>query len=241
MLKRLTLTALIVITLVALAAPAAAQGPQPERVEVEAADGLILVGHYYAPPASENEAGSPAVLLMHHGGGQKEAWIDLFPFLFEAGYSVLTVDLRAHGETGGDDDWVLAEDDTQRWLAWLRDQPGIDPDAVSIVGASLGADIGLRVMADDPQLVTLVGLSVLLDALGINTEEAVVAIGDRPLFLVFAQRVEAEALTAVTLLAASQGDVQLRLYNTTACCTYLIMMEDDLAPAIIDWLDFYSR
>lgn len=239
MLKRLIPAALILIVLLALIPPAAAQSPQGERVELEAVDGLTLVGLYYAPPDSAEP--QPAVLLQHHYGSVKEAWLDFIPTLLDAGYGVLTVDLRGHGETGSDMEWTLAEDDTQRWLDWLRAQPGVDPDRISLVGSSIGADVGIRVMVTDERLVTLVGLSMLLDAEGVMTEEAVKAIGKRPLFLVAGRGVEAEAHAAITLLQAAQGYTQLRLYDTSACCQFLLMIEDDLSAAIITWLDTYSR
>jgi pimeloyl-ACP methyl ester carboxylesterase len=223
------------IALLAQSVPAGAQG-SPERIELEAADGLILVGAYYAPAKDR----APGVLLMHHSGSQKESWIDFIPVLQEAGYAVLTVDLRGHGETGGEVDWTLAEDDALRWLAWLRDQPGIDPAQISIVGASIGADVGLRVMAQDEQLVTLVGLSVGLNVQDVNTEEAVAALGARPLYLVAGQGAVEEANAVRTLLALAEGDIQTRLYDNDACCTFLFMLERDLAPSIIAWLDGHN-
>jgi pimeloyl-ACP methyl ester carboxylesterase len=238
MIKRLTVLVSCMIVLFALAVPAAAQDtpPQPQRVEVEASDGLVLVGTYYAPA----ESGAPAVLLMHHSGSRKEAWIDFIPFLLDAGYATLAVDLRGHGETRGRTDWTLAEDDAHRWLAWLRDQPDVDPDRVSIVGASIGADLGLRVMAADERLVTLVGLSALLDAQGVFTEEAVAAIGPRPLYLIAGQGAEDEANAIRTLIQVAEGDFQARLYDNGACCTFLFLFEDDLAPSIITWLDTHN-
>jgi hypothetical protein len=50
-----------------------------------------------------------------------------------------------------------------------------------------------------------------------------------------------EADAARQLLQVAQGDIQVRLYNSSACCTYLLMLEDDLAPSIITWLDVHNR
>lgn len=237
------ITALLLIALVAWGVPAGAQGNPPgDRVEITASDGLTLVGTYYAPdaPAASGTA-APAVLLMHHWDGVKEVWIDLVPALVRAGYAVLTVDLRGFGETGGDPDVVLMEQDAHLWLEWLRAQPGVDPDGVSITGSSTGADIGLRVMAEDERLVTLVGLSVLLDVNGILTKPAVEALGERPIYLVAAHGQPAEAEAIRELLAVAQGDIQVRLYEGSACCTFLFMLEHDLIPSIVSWLDVHTR
>ncbi|NDJ77548.1 MAG: alpha/beta fold hydrolase [Chloroflexi bacterium] len=238
--RLVTLGLLLSMTVVAVFAalpPAAAQGDF-ERVELEAADGLVLVGNYYAQP--EGEELMPAVLLAHHGSSRKEAWIDFIPVVYDAGYAVLTIDQRGHGDTGGGMVPELGKNDILLWLEWLRDQPGVDPDRVSIVGASLGADLGLLAMAEDERVPTLVGISVLTQIEDIDTASAVEAIGERPLFLIGGQRAGGEAEAIHTLLPLAAGDIQVRLYDTTACCTFLIMMNDDLAPAIIDWLNTHG-
>ena len=213
-----------------------AQGSQPQRVEIEAADGLILVGSYYAPA----ETGSPALLLMHHGGGQKENWIDFIPVALDAGYAVLTVDLRGHGETGGEVDLIQTIDDSHLWLAWLRDQADVDPARVSIVGASMGGDVGVNVMAEDPDLVTIVSISPLLELENITTSEAVTAIGDRPVFFIAGNGAVEDAEATRTLFALAQGEAQALLVDSDACCTYLFMLDRDLIPTIIGWLDRYN-
>ena len=197
---------LIIVVLLTLAQPgalppAAAQGPETVTI-TNRTDDQPLVGLYYAAP----EPDSPAVLLMHHGGGRKEAWIDLIPLLQEAGYATLTVDLRGHGETGGSFNGDLAQEDAHLWIEWLRAQPDIDPDHVSIVGASLGADVGLQVMAGDEQIVTLAALSVTLDIEGMNSKDAVEQIGPRPLFLAAALGVENEADTCLLYTSPSPRD-----------------------------------
>jgi alpha-beta hydrolase superfamily lysophospholipase len=240
MFRRLIPLLLLCVLFIALIPPAFAQAP-PERVEVEASDGLALVGHYYAPQNPGGEGGARAVLLMHHGGAQKEVWYDLVPVLLDAGYAAVTIDIRSHGETGGKQDWALAEEDVHVWLAWLRAQDGINPDKVSIVGASLGTDLGLRAMADDPQLVTLVGISPLLDAYDVILTAPAVEQIERPLFLIAGQGVEGEADAARRLMQVAQGDIQVRLYDSNACCTYFFMLERDLIPAIMAWLDYYNR
>lgn len=122
-----------------------------EKVTIRAADDLELFGLYSGTEGLEDESGLvPAVLLMHHGGSVKEKWIEFFPAFYEANYAYLAVDIREHGETGGNGEQAgTAENfisDTQLWVDWLREQDGIDSARISIIGASLGGDIGLNVM-----------------------------------------------------------------------------------------------
>jgi predicted acyl esterase len=217
--------------------PAAAQGPTPERVEITAPDGIVLVGSYYAPPENADDP-ARALLLMHHSGSKKETFIDFIPIAQDAGYALVTVDLRGYGESGGEtSDWQSMESDAHLWLAWLREQPGIDPDRVSIVGSSIGGDLGLRVMVKDEALRTVVSLSPRLDVNGLTTADAVEAMGARPIFFAAGQGDELDAEATHALFALATGDVQARLYDHGACCTTLFMLEPDLAPAVIAWLD----
>lgn len=233
---RLIPVLLTALALLIAALPASAQGGETVTI-VNPTDNLELVGLYHAPPEGEP---APAVLLMHHGGARKEVWVDLVPLLKDAGYAVLTIDIRGHGETGGSFTSALAIEDAHQWIAWLRERPDVDPVRVSIVGASLGADVGMQVMAQDQDLVTIIGISVLLEVNNMDARAAVAEFGERPVYLVAATGVPDEAEAVRTLFPVVQGEVQGRLYDNGACCTYLFMFDKHLAPSFIDWLDRYN-
>jgi len=234
-LKRPLLT--LALTALIAAAPLAAraqQTPQPQRVTLIAPDGLTLVGTF--TPAPESGA-APAALLLHMLSSRKEAWSPLMPALQEAGYAVLAIDMRGHGETGGALDWPAAEQDVHLWIDWLRAQPGVDAERVSLVGASIGSNLALRGMAHDPGVLTAVALSPGLNYRDVTTSDAVQTIGDRPVFLVAAHRdaYSDDSVKQLALLAA--GDVLIRLYPGSAHGTALFAVEGDLAPLIVSWLD----
>ncbi len=238
MLKRSLPAFLLIMALVGAALPAYAQGtPQPQRVTLNAPDGLTLVGTFASAPESGS---APAVLLLHMLGSNKESWGPLTPTLLDAGYAVLAVDMRGHGETGGPVDWPKAEQDVQLWIDWLRTQPGVDMDRVSLVGASIGSNLALRGMANDPGVVTAVALSPGLDYRDVTTSDAVQTIGTRPVFLVAAHgdAYSDDSVKQLGLLAT--GDTLIRLYGGSAHGTALFAVEDDLAPLIVNWLDAQS-
>ncbi|GAB4572284.1 MAG: hypothetical protein Kow0077_11290 [Anaerolineae bacterium] len=229
-----------------LAATAQGDGPadlpSAEPVTLAAsADGLTLVGDFYpALPVDEQETAAPAVLLLHMLGSDREAWAPLIPALHEAGYAVLAVDMRGHGETGGAQDWPLAEQDVADWLAWLRAQDGVDAERVNLVGASIGANLALRGLANDDTVVTAVALSPGLDYRGVTTEDAVAAV-TRPLMLVAGQgdRYSAESVRA--LGAALQGAGLVRFYASGLHGTQFLPQEPSLEALIIHWLDWQNR
>jgi pimeloyl-ACP methyl ester carboxylesterase len=145
---------------------------EPQRVEVAAEDGLMLVGDFYAL-ATDTDVELPTVLLMHQNQSNRQSWEPLIGPLLEAGFNVLTVDLRAHGETGGARDWEAALEDVQTWLDWLREQPTVRDSGIATVGASIGSNLALVGCANDPTCVTAIALSPGVDYFGIQKHLAV--------------------------------------------------------------------
>jgi pimeloyl-ACP methyl ester carboxylesterase len=238
---RLLISAVLVLVLIGLAAPAAAQDtPEPQRVEVTASDGLTLVGNFFPASDAADDTGAPTVLLLHQFGASKTSWGPLIPALYDAGYTLLAVDLRGHGETGGSLDWPLAEQDTQTWLDWLREQPGVDPERLSIIGSSIGSNLALRGMADDERVVTAVAISPGLDYYGVTTQDAIETIGQRPVFLATAQRDTQSSAGVKTLATVVQGDALVRIYRGNAHGVSLFS-QGDFIPMIVSWLDTHNR
>lgn len=128
---------------------------EPEIVQLPAADELILVGDYYALPDIQ----APTVLLLHGLEASRNDWAALIQPLSTAGYNVLAVDLRGHGETGGEKDWEAAVGDVQTWLDWLREQPGVQASGISIIGADLSSSLAMIGCGSDSECVTAIALA----------------------------------------------------------------------------------
>jgi pimeloyl-ACP methyl ester carboxylesterase len=213
-----------------------ASAPFFETVEITALDGLILKGDYYVA-----EEAAPTVLLLHMVGSQRNAWTPLIPELTDAGYNVLNPDFRGHGETGGIADWVAAQDDTQLWLNWLNVREEVD--SVSIVGASIGANLALINCANDAYCVTAVALSPGLDYYNVMPEDFVVnGLTEKSALLVAAYN-DRQSIDGVRQMATSAtGEIGMRLYRGAAHGTN--MFRDPLtatAPqVIINWLDEHT-
>jgi pimeloyl-ACP methyl ester carboxylesterase len=238
--RLLVITAFILV-LIAGTAPATAQATlQPQRVEIRASDDLTLVGNFFPATDAASDTGAPTVLLLHQYGANKTSWGPLIPALYDAGYTLLAVDLRGHGETGSSQDWVRARQDTQTWLGWLREQPGVDPERLSIIGSSIGSNLALRGMADDERVVTAVAISPGLNYFGVTTQDAIETIGRRPVFLITAQ-LDTQSSAGVRILATIvKGDALIRIYPGSAHGVSLFG-QADLIPMIVSWLDMQNR
>lgn len=240
------LIVLLVLAVLPISGSTQAQDtPTYERVTIMAEDDLELVGIYSGIEGLEDESGLvPAVLLMHHSSASKEKWIEFLPAFHEATYAILAIDMRGFGETEGRGEQRGTPKnhvtDTQLWIEWLREQEGIDPERISIVGASLGGDVGLNVVAQDERLVTIVTLSIGLDVADIMTAPAVAEI-EQPIFLVTGFD-DAPGLEAVqALILETQGEMQIRIFDTSLCCTFLLGFQYGLLEDVIDWLDTHNR
>jgi pimeloyl-ACP methyl ester carboxylesterase len=96
--------------------PAARAANDGEKVKFDTGDGVELHGVYYA---SDRGKRAPAVLLLHKIGGKsdQDGWDKLAKELNGAGCSVLSFDLRGHGDSTTVDPKVFwAVPDNQKWV-----------------------------------------------------------------------------------------------------------------------------
>lgn len=237
--KRITILLMLLI-LMTMASVMAQDITQSTVVEVEATDGLKLVGDYYALSTADAK---PTVTLLHMLGSTRKAWEPLLPALLDAGYNVLNVDLRGHGETGGSVDWEAAVTDVQTWLDWLRAQDSVRGDAISIVGASIGSNLALIGCANDEQCMTAVALSPGLDYRGIMPEEAVVdGLRQRSALLMAAQGDKYSADSVKTLITSAKGEVGVRLYTGSVHGTEMFTprIRERVINVIVSWLNEHT-
>lgn len=130
-----------------LAAPRVVETGRPaglpwREVRLPTANGKSLYG-WFIPAGARR----PALVVMHGWGGNAEMMLPLAAPLYAAGYSLLLVDARCHGQSDGDSFASLPRfaEDIDAALVWLAGQPEADPLALGIVGHSVGAGAALLV------------------------------------------------------------------------------------------------
>lgn len=113
----------------------------PKMVDLKSADGTLLKASYFAAAKS-----GPGVVLYHQSERTRHSWDELAAQLAAGGINVLTVDSRAHGESGGryDTDAERAaywkskwQDDLEAAIAYLIAQPGVNRDVIGAGGAGV--------------------------------------------------------------------------------------------------------
>lgn len=114
------------------------------EVAIEGPRGRRLFGWLVSSPQPV-AGGAPAVLVMHGWGANSAMMWPVVPPLHAAGFAVLLIDARCHGNS--DDEAFTSmprfAEDIAAGLAWLRLQPGIAPDRIALMGHSVGAGAAL--------------------------------------------------------------------------------------------------
>lgn len=197
-----------------------------------APDGLVLYATLYGAAVRP----APGVLLIHQEGQDRTSWGSLPARLQGEGYSVLAIDLRGHGDTGGAVDWSLAPGDVQAVLEQFSQLPGIRPGQIAVVGAGTGANLGLNACAALPGCGAAVLLSPGLDYHGITAAQGIAALGTRPTLIVSGENDRNNPADSVTLSTMAAGDHDLILIPATAHGAGLFAADPTLEKALTDWL-----
>lgn len=215
-------------------------------VRLSTRDGITLVGSYY-PPA---RGPAPAILLLHMLARDRTDWNPLAAKLQAAGWAVLSLDLRGHGESrlqGGktlhwrdfsDADFnkmVLDVEAAQEHLKGLKE---VDLNRIAIVGASIGCNIALNFASDHPQVRALVLLSPGLEYRGVLSEPAMRRYGasGRPALIVASADDPYSADSSKRLKSLAEARTTLILYPRAGHGTRMLTQERDMEGRILSWL-----
>ena len=131
-----------------LGATPAEVGLTSESLMIPTTDGVRLAA-WYVP--SRNGA---AVVLLHGAGSTRSNVLDEAVVLADAGFGVLLVDARGHGESGGramDFGWY-GEQDVAAAVEVLAARPDVDPARIGVVGLSMGGEQALGASGADRRI-----------------------------------------------------------------------------------------
>ncbi len=199
------------LTLAVIVAPAWADDPAEvvsERVTFKTADGVEVVGDFYAPKKKKHAA--PCAILVHMFPSDKSSWRPLVPYLHQKGFAVLAYDIRGAGESVlpkekglrrkySDRDVVLFRDAWQDAAAaakWLAGRDDCDAKRIVMIGASVGCSISIDYAGRNEDVLGVICLSPGTNYMDIKTLKQIGKLGKRPVLLISpeGEREEAEKL-----------------------------------------------
>ena len=153
------------LLLLLIVASSAAAQPAPRDVDITAPDGTRIKATYFAAAKP-----GPAVVLLHMCITTRQSWEPVAHQLAAAGISVLTIDNRGFGESGGaryePDNPQVQRQLNEKWpgdfdaaFAWLLAQPGVDSRRIGGGGASCGVSNIVKLASRHPEVRSLVLLA----------------------------------------------------------------------------------
>ena len=124
-----------------------------ETFKFKTPDHFNIAADFYFD-AAKKSVSQPCVVLVHQFYQSKEQW-GTFPHeLVDAGYKVLTYDVRGHGTSDKVKDMPSLLSDPQQApfdfdgaLSWLKEQKGVDMHRLAVVGTSIGGYVACSVNA----------------------------------------------------------------------------------------------
>jgi alpha-beta hydrolase superfamily lysophospholipase len=222
---------LLSILLVLAPAPVLAAG---RPVTFPSLDGTLLSGEFFE---AANRP-SPGVVLVHMLSRNKGDWHGLPDRIRDAGITALTIDLRGHGGSSGSaSDLGAMVQDVRAAAQWLASRVNVRPDAIAVVGASLGASLALLAAADTPLVRAVGAVSPSLDYRGLRTDLGVIKrIGARPIWLAASTEDPLALRTLRDFAAESSGPREQHVSSVAAHGTQLLDRDGEVGRALVDWL-----
>jgi alpha-beta hydrolase superfamily lysophospholipase len=192
-------------------------------VQLTTADGVTLAGEDWGQ-------GTRGILLVHDAGRSRTDWSTIAPKLGNAGFHVLAIDLRGHGGSKlaaplAEADWPKLVQDVTAGAAWLR-QTGVTE--IHLVGAHLGANLGMNAAVTDPTLIDLVLLSPSLNIHGVKVSSTVAPLGTRSLLVATSDDDPMALKTATWLVEQASGPKHLATFSRAGTGARMLNVAPDL-------------
>jgi pimeloyl-ACP methyl ester carboxylesterase len=179
-------------------------------------------------------------VLVHGSDRERSAWQIFAMQLMDQGYATLAIDLRGHGESGGEAGDVNTTGDVLAAVDFLRAQAEVDPENIVIIGGNDGAWWALDAASKQPDIraVALLTPGIRYDKKLL--EQVMADYGDRPIFIAVsdseANHDENAVKTARALDDLATGPHQLEILHDYGWGSGLLMQENGLAPKLLAWL-----
>jgi len=123
-----------------------------DEVHFQSTDGVSLAGWLV-----HGDHDAPVIILCHDLGQSKGAFLDSIVGLQRAGYNLLLMDFRGHGESGGSGSTLGVDEryDVLGAVDFLRTRRDLTADRIGVWGVGMGAYAALQAAAERKEVVAL--------------------------------------------------------------------------------------
>lgn len=216
-------------------------GLMSERIKLTARDGVAIAGDYYLP----SEESVKGLLLLHMMPADRASWRQFAEKTQEAGWHALAIDLRGHGESQGGPDGYKRFSDAEHQASELDVEAGArflqskGVAALSLGGASIGANLALQYLAEHPDAHAAFLLSPGLAYRGVRTDAAARFLWTGQAVFYVASRDDPYSADTVRELfeATSEGVTKaIRLFETAGHGTTIFERKPECMDEVMAWL-----
>jgi pimeloyl-ACP methyl ester carboxylesterase len=214
-------------------------------VSFETGDGFAIAGDL----TSSADTSAPIAILLHMYRSDRSAWAPLVPELVEAGFTVLAIDQRAHGDSKRQRDervdvaviprtqfGELVRDgvhDVEAAVHYLARQ-GMATDRIVLIGASYGCSVSLLSANRVEGVRALVLLSPGTNYFAVDVLPAAASFPG-PMLVVAAEDDRRAADSARVIAKRHQGSDDLEIYRSGGHGTRLFAPHPELKKQIVEF------
>lgn len=202
-------------------------------------DGVQIFGDYYVG------TGSCGIVLLHMMPADRTSWHTLATKLQEAGFHVLAIDLRGHGQSAGGPNGYQTFSDAQHQQSLFDVETAAEflrakgVQRIYLGGASIGANLSLQYVAEHKEVVAVVLLSPGLDYHGIHADIWMNNLKPDQAVLLIASDDDVYSFTSVKALYDRSSSLKMRevkLLTNAGHGTAMFDTNPEMMDEIVNWL-----
>ncbi len=185
-----------------------------------------------------------AVILVHMYGATRQSWKEFATFLQAKDYQVIAIDLRGHGQSLEKNKQRISYINfhEQEFLDMLKDIKAArefvqkeGASEISIIGASIGANLALITAARDRDIAKVVALSPGLNYKGLKPQDDVKKI-TVPVMLVASEDDAYSAMSVRTLEGVMRKEREVKMFPKADHGTRMFSHQPELKILIYNFL-----
>ena len=187
----------------------------------------------------EGPKNGPGAILLHQLSRDRHDYDAFAPKLVDAGYNVISIDVRGHGESSGDWNLFSANDFRQIGLdiAAAKEhlgKQGVDTSRILLIGASFTANAVINYAADDRDVKAVISLSPGLDYRGIKPQNGIPNVPKNTLLV--AAEDDDYSVQSVRQLNSMNTETQTKIYPSGGH-GYALFAQTTLSDDILTWIE----
>ncbi|MFH1759122.1 MAG: alpha/beta fold hydrolase [Patescibacteria group bacterium] len=201
-----------------------------EKITYTTTDNIEIIANYWKVDSDRG------IILLHMMSTTKESWDDFGNKLSAAGFQVLAIDLRGHGESQGSNQTSINDVEGAREFLISK---GITADNILVGGASIGANLAIQYLAQHHESLAGFALSPGLNYKDVEADEFSKELRDsQKIFLAAAEDDGYSAESVRKLKEITPAQATTKIYPSGGHGTDLLETQPELPQELVNFLSF---